>query len=251
MKITNQNTFVVQEKNFTILTLATVTRHAHWFPFANNMMFLLVLVFIPYDVLSLPCLTTGSKKDFDDSRKALTALKSYLDRTVNTLETDVQKTVATLKSHIKNVDRKIKTLDNDLQLLESDFKARQWQKYNGHCYYFGTDNLDWFTSERKCREIGGYIVKIDDSSENSWVKSKRPKKNVRYWIGLTDLKEGQFRWSYDQSLMTYKNWYPSGGWGSKGTSSNCVMYNNTANAYWLDYICTSTQYYICESNFCF
>ncbi|VDI02559.1 Hypothetical predicted protein [Mytilus galloprovincialis] len=216
-----------------------------------NIMYLLVLVFIPYDVLGLPCLTTGSKKDFDDSRKALTTLKSYLDTTVNTLETDVHKTVATLKSHIKNVDGKIKTLDNDLQLLEGDFKARQWQKYNGHCYYFGTDNLDWFTSERKCREIGGYIVKIDDSSENSWVISKRPKNNKNYWIGLTDLKEGQFRWSYDQSLMTYKFWYPSSGWGSKGTGYDCVMYNNDATAYWLDYYCTRKYYYICESNFCF
>ncbi|XP_071123017.1 perlucin-like protein [Mytilus edulis] len=215
------------------------------------MIYLLVLVLIPYDVLSLPCLTTGSKKDFDDSRKALTALKSYLDTTVNTLETDVQKTVATLKGHIKNVDGKIKTLDNDLKMLESDFKARQWQKYNGHCYYFGTDMFDWFTSERKCREIGGYIVKIDDSSENSWVKSKRPKKNSGYWIGLTDLKEGQFRWSYDQSLMTYKNWYPSDGWGSKGQGSDCVLLNSNANAYWLDYNCTLTYYYICESDFCF
>lgn len=68
----------------------------------------------------------------DKSRKALTALKTYLGGTVNTLETDVQKTVASLKSHIKNVDGKIKALDNDLQLLESDFKGtllfydRQW-----------------------------------------------------------------------------------------------------------------------------
>ncbi|CAC5406513.1 unnamed protein product [Mytilus coruscus] len=216
-----------------------------------NRMYILVFVLIPSDVLSLPCLTNGSKKDFDKSRNALTALKTYLDGTVNTLETDVQKTVATLKNHIQDVEGKIKSLDNDLQLLESDFKARQWQKYNGHCYYFGTEKVDWFTSERKCREIGGYIVKIDDSSENSWVVSKRPKKDIYYWIGLTDLKEGQFRWSYDQSLMTYKYWYPSGGWGSKGQGYDCVILHNDSKANWLDYNCTLKHYYICESNFCF
>lgn len=100
-----------------------------------NIMYLLVLVFIPYDVLGLPCLTTGSKKDFDDSRKALTTLKSYLDTTVNTLETDVHKTVATLKSHIKSVDGKIKTLDNDLQLLEGDFKGK-FLIYDNNSTYF-------------------------------------------------------------------------------------------------------------------
>lgn len=73
--------------------------------------------------------------------------------------------------------------------------------------------------------------------------------NVLYWIGMTDLNEGQFRWSYDQSLMTYKNFYPSSGWGSKGSSSNCVALDNYT-AHWLDYYCTKAQYYICESNFC-
>lgn len=74
--------------------------------------------------------------------------------------------------------------------------------------------------------------------------------NSAYWIGLTDLKEGQFRWSYDQSIMTYKNWFPSGGWGSKGQGSDCVILNGNENAYWLDYNCTYTYYYICESDFC-
>lgn len=35
-----------------------------------------------------------------------------------------------------------------------------------------------------------------------------------YWIGMTDLKEG------DQSKAIVKEWYP--GYGAKGTGSNCV-----------------------------
>jgi hypothetical protein len=30
---------------------------------------------------------------------------------------------------------------------------------------------------------------------------------AHYWIGLTDLQEGKWRWSYDQSDATYKKWY--------------------------------------------
>ncbi|XP_071123016.1 perlucin-like protein [Mytilus edulis] len=205
-----------------------------------NMMLFVLVVFICEGVLSFPSRVVN--QDFNKSRNALIALKMNLSETVDTLETDVKNTLTTLKSNMKDVDGKI------LQLVENDFKARQWEKHNGHCYYFGTERVNWFTSERKCREIGGYIVKIDDSSENSWVATKRPDKNTHYWIGLTDVVEGQFRWSYDQSPMTYKKWYS--GWGSKGTGHNCVMYSYP-NDKWLDYTCMSPCFYICESNFCY
>ena len=48
---------------------------------------------------TLPCLTTGSKKDFENTRKALKSLVSYLSKTV-------------------------KTLDKDLITIEMDFKSR-------------------------------------------------------------------------------------------------------------------------------
>ncbi|OPL33342.1 hypothetical protein AM593_07067, partial [Mytilus galloprovincialis] len=50
--------------------------------------------------------------------------------------------------------------------------GRQWIKYDKHCYYIGDDNVKWTDAERKCREIGGYLVKIDDASENSWIKQQ-------------------------------------------------------------------------------
>lgn len=78
--------------------------------------------------MSLPCLTNESEKDFDDSRKALSALETYLGRTVNTLESDIQKTLNTLKSHLgtlkSNVGSKVKRLDGDLKVLEDDFRSK-------------------------------------------------------------------------------------------------------------------------------
>ncbi|CAC5406223.1 unnamed protein product [Mytilus coruscus] len=205
--------------------------------------------------MSLPCLTNESEKDFDDSRKALTALETYLGSTVNTLESDVQKTLNTLKSHLgtlkSNVGSKVKRLDGDLKVLEDDFRKKKWLKYKGHCYYFAQEKHDWFTAERRCREIGGYIVKVNDSSENTWISDNKPIKNFYYWIGLTDLKEGDWRWTFDQSRATYKPW--SGGFGAKGTTYNCVAYNYGSSNFrnWFDYICWQKYYYICESNFCF
>ena len=55
---------------------------------------------------TLPCLTTGSKKDFVNARNALKSL------------------VSTLQSQIATINGKVKTLDKDLMAIEEDFKGR-------------------------------------------------------------------------------------------------------------------------------
>ena len=54
--------------------------------------------------VKLPCLTNDSE-DFQYAQKALTNLESYLETT------------------FKNINQKIKTLNNDLELLQDDFKS--------------------------------------------------------------------------------------------------------------------------------
>lgn len=85
---------------------------------------LVFLVLICENVSSFPFLFDKSKQDFKESREALMVVKTYLNETVTTLETNVQKTLATLENHIKNVDEKIETLDNELQMLEKDFMGK-------------------------------------------------------------------------------------------------------------------------------
>ena len=80
---------------------------------------------------TLPCLTTGSKKDFANTRNALKSLESYLSKTVSTLQNQItningnmKKTVSTLQSQITTINGKVKTLDKDLITIEEDFKGR-------------------------------------------------------------------------------------------------------------------------------
>lgn len=69
-----------------------------------------------------------------------------------------------------------------------------------------------------------------------------------YWIGLTDLNEGEFRWNFDQTKATLLPW--ARGYGKNGNGYDCVAYNHDKKAEWFDYICNTKYYYICESNFC-
>lgn len=192
-------------------------------------------------------------KDITVSRKAITALETYFGNTVNTIERNVQNSINTLKNNLQtlktNVGKKIKKVDTDFKVLQKDFQKNRWKKYGGHCYYFSRDNRDWFNAELTCRKNGGYIVKIDNASENTWLSQNRYSRSSSYWIGLTDLKEGDWRWSYDQSRLTYKATWVSG-YGSKGTSYNCVVMNGSQTK-WHDYYCWAALPYICESNYCF
>ncbi|CAC5361411.1 MRC [Mytilus coruscus] len=133
-------------------------------------------------------------------------------------------------------------------------ERRQWVKYNNHCYYIGDDSVRWTDAERKCREIGGYLVKIDDSSENSWIYQQinNNSEKTYYWLGSTDVVHGDWRWIYDQTQLSYKNFYS----GRPFPVSNANTYNNNcikmkySNGLWKDEQCQYTYPYVCESNFC-
>ncbi|XP_076084107.1 snaclec coagulation factor X-activating enzyme light chain 1-like isoform X1 [Mytilus galloprovincialis] len=144
----------------------------------SNLMFtFFVICVVCGTVFSLPCLTVKSKQDFDKARDALKSLEDFM------------------KSHASSINFKIEVLDKDMTSMEADFKRRQWIKYNNHCYYIGEDIVIWTEAERQCREVGGYLLKFDDSSENSLIfeQIKKSSKKTHVWLGSTDVVNGDWR----------------------------------------------------------
>ncbi|XP_071141677.1 perlucin-like protein [Mytilus edulis] len=203
-------------------------------------------------IQNLPCFTDESQTDLEDTRKELKTVDNYLEKTVKILTDEFQKTLNSMKSQLvtmqTNVSKIVKKVDTDLILMSKDLEEEQWTEYLGHCYYFSSKGGPWYEAERLCRDLGGYLVKIDNSTENEWLHQKRLHKSSGYWIGLTDLIEGEWRWSVDQSLATFKAW--TSGHGSKGHSANCVSFSGNRNT-WFDTGCKIGYYYICERNFCY
>ncbi|VDI38422.1 Hypothetical predicted protein [Mytilus galloprovincialis] len=179
-------------------------------------------------VFSLPCLTIKAKEDVIKARKALPNLEDFL------------------KSQASSINSKVQALDTDLTSMEEDFKRRKWTKYNSHCYYMGDDNVIWTDAERKCREIGGYLAKIDNSSENNWIHQQVKKSS-------NNVVNGDWRWIYDQTQLSYKNFYSGRPYPTSNANShsyNCIMMHYTTGI-WYDNPCQYNRPYVCESNFCF
>ena len=74
--------------------------------------------------------------------------------------------------------------------------------YNGHSYYRSTSSATWTTARTNCTNMGGHLVTITSSGENSFVFNTWPSG----WIGFNDeVVEGQWRWVTGESV-TYTNW---------------------------------------------
>jgi hypothetical protein len=74
-----------------------------------------------------------------------------------------------------------------------------------------------------------------------------------FWLGITDVVNGDWRWIYDQTTPNYKFSYlglplPASNGNSKNYNCGMMLFNYGGK--WEDYPCGYTIPYICESNFC-
>ncbi|CAC5415431.1 MRC [Mytilus coruscus] len=131
------------------------------------------------------------------------------------------------KSLISGIRSSLKTLEEKLE---------GWKEYKNHCYYFSSDTKTWPEAERKCRNKGGYLVQISGSSENSWVVTiltKAVQHQFGYWMGATNVKDGQWKWINDLSKVQYSNWIPGQPDNSKGVE-DCASFWKDNNYNWND-----------------
>ena len=76
------------------------------------------------------------------------------------------------------------------------------QNYSGHSYYRSTGNATWTTARSNCSAMGGHLVTITSSGEQSFIFGIWPSG----WIGLTDeVTEGTWKWVTGETY-SYSNW---------------------------------------------
>jgi hypothetical protein len=76
------------------------------------------------------------------------------------------------------------------------------QNYNGHSYYRSTGSATWTTARSNCSNMGGHLVTITTSGEQSFIFNLWPSG----WIGLTDeVTEGTWKWVTGETY-SYTNW---------------------------------------------
>ncbi|CAC5400422.1 Perlucin-like protein [Mytilus coruscus] len=152
------------------------------------------------------------------------------------------------KSILSGIKSSIKTLEEKLE-GKSPRCRPGWKEYKDHCYFFSTDKKPWHEVEVECRNLGGYLTQVTDSSENAWIVSMITSKKViqqYYWMGATDFKEGEWRWVNDLSKVHYTSW-SSGQPDNAHGKEDCAHLGHRHNYKWNDHVCSNSFAYICES----
>jgi len=100
------------------------------------------------------------------------------------------------------------------------------QNYNGHSYYRSTGTATWTAARTNCSNMGGHLVTITTSGEQSFIYRLWPSG----WIGLTDeVTEGTWRWVTGETY-SYKNWNN----GEPNNSNNEDYVQFVSNGRWND-----------------
>ena len=112
------------------------------------------------------------------------------------------------------------------------------QNYNGHSYYRSTGSATWTTARTNCSNMGGHLVTITTSGEQSFLFGLWPSG----WIGLTDeVSEGTWRWVTGETY-SYKNWNS----GEPNNSGNEDYVQFVSNGRWNDLNNNSSLPYVLE-----
>ena len=118
--------------------------------------------------------------------------------------------------------------------------------FGSSVYRFCTDTVDWSAAQADCAGMGGHLVTLGDSVENTWVGQVMDdvSPGVAWWTGYNDAgTEGAYVWE-DGTPSGFENW--AGTEPSAATATeDCVT---TVGLFyeWDVRECANVYGYICE-----
>jgi hypothetical protein len=123
---------------------------------------------------------------------------------------------------------------------------------NDHCIFLEKSGKNYEDAKQNCEtKFGGHgkLFEPKTWSENQMAFKIAKATDSNWWIGVSDKQtEGSFVYESNGSPLSYTPKFYSG-YGSRGTSYNCILAHGSDIVHWLDYGCTTTTYYsICENS---
>ena len=92
--------------------------------------------------------------------------------------------------------------------------------FQGACYKFNPDKLDWDEAERKCNQEGAHLTSIFSDKDASFVRCLQDASSIhKTWIG-GKRNGNDFQW-IDGSAFDYDNWN-TGEPDNQGGVENCI-----------------------------
>ncbi|XP_041125157.1 C-type lectin domain family 10 member A-like isoform X2 [Polyodon spathula] len=193
----------------------------------------------------------------------------------------IQSWYSELEKNYSNISKKYSALDQYCPIVDTSSKERvckscpqNWELFNGKCYYFSTDKMNWNSSRDNCTSLGGHLVIIESDGEQKFLSDKAwnitqaniiKEEEKAHWIGLTDaVTEGTWLWVDGTPLIgnvQAKFWgsriyngvdygkEPDNYTGVDPSGEDCAQLQpkRNSNETWFDALCTKQYKRICET----
>ncbi|XP_041125168.1 C-type lectin domain family 4 member F-like isoform X2 [Polyodon spathula] len=194
----------------------------------------------------------------------------------------IQSWYSELEKNYSNISKKYSALDQYCPIVDTSSKERvckscpqNWELFNGKCYYFSTDKMNWNSSRDNCTSLGGHLVIIESDGEQKFLSDKAwnitqaaniiKEEEKVHWIGLTDaVTEGTWLWVDGTPLIgnvKAKFWgskiyngvdygkEPDNYTGVDPSGEDCAQLHpkRNSNETWFDASCTKQYKRICET----
>ncbi|KAJ7317612.1 hypothetical protein JRQ81_003774 [Phrynocephalus forsythii] len=136
-----------------------------------------------------------------------------------------------------------KMVGHDFDLFPCDPNTRQWEYFDGKCYFFSLEKTSWTEARAQCEKRASQLVTIETMAEQNFLQTRT--RNERYWIGLTDrIIEGHWQWLDGRDEQTGFTFWKRGEPNDDHLGEDCAHIWNYGE--WNDVYCTYPCYYICE-----
>ncbi|KYO40783.1 hepatic lectin isoform X1 [Alligator mississippiensis] len=146
--------------------------------------------------------------------------------------------------HKKQAELKKNHSSPDYQLFPCGAESREWRYFNGKCYYFSLQEVNWHKAKEQCKELHSQLVVINNLAEQNFL-AYRMQGRERYWLGLTDVNtEGKWEWIDGTDYMNGFTFWKKGEPNDSDHREDCAHLWNLGE--WNDVYCSYDCHYICE-----
>ncbi|XP_061176074.1 C-type lectin domain family 7 member A-like [Saccostrea echinata] len=135
--------------------------------------------------------------------------------------------------------------------IKKDDCPPYWHKYDGNCYLFSRDRLNWYLASMKCFNLGGFLATVESSHENTYIinQLKAYKITRGAWMGLNTVlypQKHKWYWGFSGKRNFGFDWYGFEPVYKKKGDYLCAIFWKTYHFHWHVGSCSQNNYYVCK-----